>query len=297
VHDVTPPEVVTPELLRGWSLPDPEGSKQSRGQVVVIGGAATTPGGVALAGLATLRVGAGRVQLAVAESVAPALAATFPEAGVLPLPETDGGSVRGAPAAERLHEVVGSADAVLIGPGLDDAGQAADLLTALLPHLADDCGLVLDAYALGALSKTPAAAETLLSRTVPAVLTPNSHELSLLVHREDDQEDDPEDGDVHEAAQEYRCVITSRATIVSPDGRTWHVPQGHAGLATAGSGDVLAGLVVGLLGRGAEVEQAACWATYLHSTAGERLSSAVGGVGFLARELVDQVPPVLAELT
>ena len=85
--------------------------------------------------------------------------------------------------------------------------------------------------------------------------------------------------------------------MASPDGSTWHVPQGHAGLATAGSGDVLAGLVVGLLGRGAEVEQAACWATYLHSTAGERLSSAIGGVGFLARELVDQVPPVLAELT
>jgi NAD(P)H-hydrate repair Nnr-like enzyme with NAD(P)H-hydrate dehydratase domain len=60
---------------------------------------------------------------------------------------------------------------------------------------------------------------------------------------------------------------------------------------------VLAGLVVGLVGRGADAAQAACWATYLHSAAGERLASAVGGVGFLARELVDQVPRVLAELT
>jgi NAD(P)H-hydrate repair Nnr-like enzyme with NAD(P)H-hydrate dehydratase domain len=59
---------------------------------------------------------------------------------------------------------------------------------------------------------------------------------------------------------------------------------------------VLAGLVVGVRARGAEPEQAACWGTYLHSTAGERLASAVGGVGFLARELVDQIPPVLAEL-
>jgi hydroxyethylthiazole kinase-like uncharacterized protein yjeF len=291
VHGVTSPELVTPELLRAWPLPDPEGSKQSRGHVVVIGGAATTPGGVALAGLAGLRVGAGRVQLAVAESVAAALAAIFPEAGVLPLPEADGGTVRGKAAAERLHEVVCSADAVVIGPGLDDADEAADLLTALLPHVGNDSGLVLDAYALGALSQTDEATEALESRDVSAVLTPNSRELALLVKC-----DEPVDGDVLEAAQRYSSCVTSRATVASPDGRTWRVPQGHAGLATAGSGDVLAGLVGGLLARGAEVEQAGCWATYLHSTAGERLSSAVGGIGFLARELVDQVPPVLAEL-
>ena len=85
------------------------------------------------------------------------------------------------------------------------------------------------------------------------------------------------------------------STIAATNGRTWRIPR-HSGLATAGSGDVLAGLVVGVLARGSEVDQAACWATYLHATSGERLSSAIGGVGFLARELVDQVPPVLAEL-
>src|SRR4051794_21741411 len=102
---VSGPELVTPELLRGWPLPDPEGSKSSRGQVVVVGGAATTPGGVALAGLAALRVGAGRLQLALAGSVAAATAAAFPEAGVLPLPETTGGSVDGRSAATLLRDV------------------------------------------------------------------------------------------------------------------------------------------------------------------------------------------------
>jgi ADP-dependent NAD(P)H-hydrate dehydratase len=72
------PELVTPELLRDWPLPDPAGSKDSRGEVLVAGGAAGTPGGVALAGLASLRVGAGRIRLALASSVAPALAVTFP---------------------------------------------------------------------------------------------------------------------------------------------------------------------------------------------------------------------------
>ncbi|MCW2756632.1 MAG: NAD(P)H-hydrate dehydratase [Nocardioidaceae bacterium] len=84
--------------------------------------------------------------------------------------------------------------------------------------------------------------------------------------------------------------------IARPDGQCWRVPAGHPGLATAGSGDVLAGLLVGLLAREADVDQAACWGTYLHSTAGERLASSVGGIGFLARELTDHVPRVLAEL-
>jgi ADP-dependent NAD(P)H-hydrate dehydratase len=290
---VSAPDQVTPELLRGWPLPDPAGSKKSRGQVVVIGGAASTPGGVALAGLASLRVGAGRVQLAVATSVGPALAASFPEAGVLWLPQTQGGSVRGGAAAGLLRDTVSSTDAVLIGPGLDDADEAADLLEGLLPHVPEEVGLVLDAFALGALSQSDEVAGLVAGRDVPVLLTPNAQELGLLAGRDRG----PQDGDVVDVAKRYSCCVTSQTTVAAPDGRTWHIPQGHVGLATAGSGDVLAGLVVGLLGRGAEVEQAACWGTYLHATAGERLASAVGGVGFLARELVDQVPPVLAELT
>jgi ADP-dependent NAD(P)H-hydrate dehydratase len=286
------PEVVTPELLRAWRLPDPAGSKRSRGQVIVIGGAARTPGGVALAGLASLRVGAGHVQLAVAGSVAPSMTAAFPEAGVLSLPETGSGSIRGTAAADVLSEAVGDAGAVLIGPGLDDAAEAADLLVALLPRVSRDAGLVLDAYALGALSQSQGAADALAGRDQSAVLTPNSQELGLLAGN-----DEPGENDVPDVAERFHSCVTSLSTVASSSRRVWRIPQGHAGLATAGSGDVLAGLVVGVLARGADPDQAACWGTYLHSTAGERLSSAVGGIGFLARELVDQVPSVLAELS
>jgi ADP-dependent NAD(P)H-hydrate dehydratase len=283
------PQLVTPELLRGWALPDPQSSKQARGQVLVIGGAGRTPGAVALAGLAALRVGAGKVQLAVGASVAPALAATFPEAGVIGLAENATGTILGAEAAETCADAVGSADAVLIGPGLDDADEATALLEGLLPHVGDDVALALDAYALGVL---PGFRDALGGRSVPAVLTPNGEELGRLLDRDASAEPD----DVAEAADRYSSCITAKGTIAAPDGRTWRVPSGHPGLATAGSGDVLAGLVIGLLGRSADPAQAACWGTYLHSTAGERLASVVGGVGFLARELVDQVPPVLAEL-
>ena len=290
------PELVTPELLRGWPLPDPAGSKKARGQVVVVGGAARTPGGVALAGLAALRVGAGHVQLAVAASVAPALAAGFPEVGVIPLPQDDHGTVLGAAAAEACAEAVAGADAVLVGPGLDDAEEAEALLRGLLPHLAPETALALDAYALGVL---PGLRDLLTGRredggnAVPSpVLTPNSDELGRLLEREVEGEA----ADLLEAASSYGCVVGASGSVAAPDGRLWRVPSGHSGLATAGSGDVLAGLVVGLLARDTDPEQAACWGTYLHSTAGERLASSVGGLGFLARELVDQVPPVLGEL-
>jgi hydroxyethylthiazole kinase-like uncharacterized protein yjeF len=260
---------------------------------VVVGGAAATPGGVALAGTASLRVGAGHVQLAVAESVASALAAAFPEAGVRSLPETPQGSVDGARAADLLLDTVAAADAVLLGPGLDDVERTAELLQGLLPAIDRDAGLVLDAYALGALAQHDDIAALLGRRDRPAVLTPNAQELRILVGGDDG---DPSQDDVLEAAGRYRACVTSSSVIADHEGQVWRVPQGHPGLATAGSGDVLAGLVVGLLARGAQVTQAAAWATYLHATAGERLSSAIGGVGFLARELIDQVPPVLAEL-
>ena len=283
-------ELVTPELLRGWPLPDPASSKKARGQVVVIGGAARTPGGVALAGLAALRVGAGHVQLAVAASVAPALAASFPEAGVIPLPHSEKGTILGSAATTVCAEALEGADAVLVGPGLDDAEHAAALLEGLLPHIDEDTALVLDAYTLGVL---PDYRETLTRRSARSVLTPNAEELGRLLGRDCD----PEQQDVVEAAHRYSSCVTAQGMIADRDGRRWRVPSGHPGLATAGSGDVLAGLVVGLLARDVDPAQAACWGTYLHSMAGERLASSVGGLGFLARELVDQVPPVLAELS
>jgi ADP-dependent NAD(P)H-hydrate dehydratase len=284
------PELVTPELLREWPLPDAAGSKKARGQVVVIGGAGRTPGGVALAGLAALRAGAGHVQLAVAASVAPSLAATFPEAGVIGLREAEGGTILGSAAAETCAAAVAEADAVLIGPGLDDAEEASALLEGLFPQIGDDVALVLDAYALGVLTDFR---EHLAHRSILPVLTPNAEELGHLLGRDCA----PHHDDVAETAQRYSSCVTAQGMIAEPEGRSWRVPSGHPGLATAGSGDVLAGLVVGLLARNVEPAQASCWGTYLHSMAGERLASSIGGVGFLARELIDQVPPVLAELS
>src|SRR5436853_5381724 len=88
-------QVITPGLLREWALPDPAGGKESRGTVLVVGGSRFTPGAVLLAGEAALRAGAGRLQLGVTATTAPALSIAVPEAKVVSLPETDSGSVAG----------------------------------------------------------------------------------------------------------------------------------------------------------------------------------------------------------
>lgn len=262
-------EPITPTALRDWPLPQPAGAKGSRGRVVVAGGSPSTPGAAMLAGLAALRVGAGVLALVVAEPVTAAVAAAVPEASV---------SALGA-----LSEVSGGADAVLVGPGFDSADVAAEAVRTVVGR---DASLVLDAYALGALPGLD------LELPAGAVLTPNAAEAARLLER-DDAGDGPDAA--REIAARYGAVVSCANVIAAPDGRCWAVPTGHPGLGTSGSGDVLAGAVAGLLARGADAAQAACWGTYLHAAAGDRLAARVGRLGFLARELVDELPFVIVE--
>jgi ADP-dependent NAD(P)H-hydrate dehydratase len=281
------PRVITPQLLREWPLPVPEGDKASRGTVLVVGGARFTPGAVLLAGVAALRAGAGVLQLAVSESTAASLSIQVPEALVIGLPETRDGSVAGRPP-DRLADLVGSAAVVAVGPGLDNVDETQALLRYVLDTAGAETAVVLDAYALGALSRDP---DLLAGRTRPAVLTPNRTEAGYLLGRE------PSDdlaGAATAVAEHYGAVVSLRGHIAAPDGRRWREEGGDTGLGTSGSGDVLAGIVAGLLSRGADPPQAACWGAYAHAASGQRLAPRFGRVGFLARELLEEVPRALA---
>ena len=278
---------VTPSLLRDWALPAATDSKYSRGRVLVIGGAARTPGAAQLTGLAALRVGAGHLTLAVARSAAVALAVATPESGVTGLPENEGGSVLGEDL-RAIESDLGKADVVVVGPGLDDVEQAEILIENLMPLLNPEAWLVLDAYALPGLAELDPE-----RRPDRLALTPNPSEASALLGR--DLGDDV-DADVAELAERYSAVVSCQGVIAGTDGRTWRVSAGHGGLATSGSGDVLAGALAGILARGADGDQAACWATHVHAAAGDRLAAGVGSLGFLARELLDQLPRVMVEL-
>jgi len=281
-------EPITPAFLREWRLPAPGTSKYDRGQVLIVGGARKTPGAALLAGVSALRVGAGRLTIAVAETVAPALAVAMPESGVIGLPETESGAVRGD-APDRLGSEA-STDAVLVGAGLDDPDEAAALLTNLIPLLDDDVRVHLDALALGVLPGLPDVQKALAGRLL---LTPNQSEAERLLDREVRDLDD----DVAELAERYGAVVTCMNSIAAPDGSRWNSTSGFGGLATSGSGDVLAGTITGISARGATLAQAACWGTYLHAAAGDRLAARVGPLGFLARELTGELPGLLVELS
>ncbi|MEV0565052.1 NAD(P)H-hydrate dehydratase [Dactylosporangium sp. NPDC050588] len=282
------PRTITPGLLRDWPLPGTAkagtAGKEGRGTVLVIGGSRSTPGAVLLAGVASLRAGAGRLQLAVTEGTATALSIAVPEAAVVGLPETRSGSVAGD-VPKRLLDLAAEADAVAIGPGLDDIDETATLLGAVLDAVRPDAGVVLDAYALGALSHDP---RLLAGRRMRVVLTPNVTEAGYLLGRPGAAGDDLAAVAV-EVARRCSAVVTLYGTVAAPGGGIWTEESGDAGLGTSGSGDVLAGVVAGLLARGADPEQAACWGTWAHAVSGQRLAPHHGRTGFLARELLDEV--------
>ena len=267
--------VVTPALLHDWPLSRPDGDKHSRGTVLVVGGAAATPGAALLAGHAALRSGAGVLQFCCAPEVATALAVQMPEARVV--------------GWDDLEAHLDGVDAALVGPGLDDIDHARDVLRTVVTG-APEADLVIDAYALGALSHEP---DLLHGRDRWPVLTPNTTEGEVL-------NGTAKLGDLADAAAEsagrYRAVVSIRGHTATPEGDRWREEGGDVGLGTAGSGDVLAGLVAGLLARGAEPAQAACWAVHVHAAAGQRLAARFGRTGFLARELAHEAPLVLAAL-
>jgi NAD(P)H-hydrate repair Nnr-like enzyme with NAD(P)H-hydrate dehydratase domain len=211
----------------------------------------------------------------------------MPEAGVVGLAQTSGGSV----LAEGLESLADDLDVslVLVGPGLDDADQTARLIADLVPRLGPDCTLALDAYGLGALPSIRRDVEAVAGRLM---LTPNSTEARLLLEREPGEAAD----DIAEIARRYQAVVSGSGFVADPGGGLWRIGAGHSGLATAGSGDVLAGAIAGIASGGAELAQAACWGTYVHAAAGDRLAARIGRVGFLAREICAELPSVLAEL-
>ncbi len=287
------PTLVTPQVLRAWRLPEPTGGKESRGSILVIGGSTETVGAVLLAAEAALRSGAGKLQVVVPSKVAPHVSISLPEALVRGVPSTEEGAIR-ASSAELVLDLAQRASAVLIGPGMADVDETRGLVEGLLPHL--EGPVALDALGLAAVTSDPGCVHHLGGRIV---LTPNPTELAICLHRElDEVEADPAGAAMRLAEQTGAAVGLGGATswVAAPDGRLWEDETGGAGLGVSGSGDIRAGIVAGLLARGAEPAQAAVWAAYVHGRAGERLAARVGRLGFLARELPPEVPRVLAEV-
>lgn len=289
------PVAVTKALLRRMPLPKPDaqGDKETRGTVLVIGGSAKVPGAVLLAGVAALRAGAGKLQIASVSSATSALGVAVPESLVIALPESRTGELSGVRSPALLHRYVKQADAVLVGPGMSSDRAAHALLRPIVRGLSAATTLVLDAAAIFALRHDAKLLEPLDAR---AVLTPHAGEMATLLDVDiAEVAADPSES-VQEAAARFGAVVVLKGAeswIAEPRGALYRYTGGEVGLATSGSGDTLAGIIAGLAARGATPTTAAAWGVYLHGTAGRVLARRVGPVGFLARELLAEVPGVL----
>ncbi|MBI1684268.1 NAD(P)H-hydrate dehydratase [Caulobacter hibisci] len=275
-------ETLDAAWMRGHPLPDPgDTGKDGRGRVLVVGGQVELAGAAMLAGVAALRAGAGKLQVAVAEGAVAALSVALPEARVLALPQ-DGPE----PSPGRwthLAEQAGGCDALLVGPGMMD--DAAGLAAALLQVPRD---IVVDAGALRAMASAP--------RHPGRILTPNAGEMARLLGLDRSRvEADPLAAGRQAAERFGAAVVMKGATthVVLPDGRAGRYAGGGPGLGVSGSGDVLGGLIAGLLARGAGPFEAAAWGVFLHGEAGSRLASRIGKLGYLAREIADEAPSIL----
>ena len=284
-------KALTRAALKAFPLPPVvDGDKETKGRILVIAGSREVAGAALLTATAAMRAGAGKLRMITAESLAVATALAMPEAMVIGLEEArDGGFTRAA--VRRMGEQANRVDVVVAGPGMSQSRSCAKVAEALL---ASSANVVLDAALLHSLKH---ADEDRRGGNQPPVLLPHSGELaSLLDCGEDEVERDPL-GCGHRAAELYDANVLVKGVVshvVTPDGRTWTYRGGAPGLGVSGSGDTLAGIVGGLLARGADSLTALLWGVLLHGEAGETLARKVGPIGFLARQIPDEIPALLA---
>ena len=286
-------EILDRDLLRRFPLPEhPEdGDKEERGRLLVVAGSRELAGAALLAGTGGLRAGAGKLQIVTGASVAPTLSVAMPEARVVGCPETDEGCIA-AEAIQSLLEWAAEAQATLIGCGLQHGPPLDSMLDALLASRLET-PLVLDAAVLGSLAPRAGA---LSAWPGGAILLPHAREMARLLECGPEAVEADPLGSARRAAGTFRAVslIKGRYSyIVAPDGRAFRFTGGGVGLATSGSGDALAGIVGGLAARGADPLTAALWGVFLHGEAGRALAKRFGRIGFLARELLDEVPRLM----
>jgi ADP-dependent NAD(P)H-hydrate dehydratase len=269
-------------------IPD-DTDKNARGHVLVVGGSRRSAGALRLTGEAALRAGAGKVQLATLECLGAALGVAVPEAGVFALPEGAEGQLAGD-AGEQFERAIRPCDCMVLGPGMGDAEAAGGLLDTALAALAPEQSLVIDAAAIRA-SATRLVA--LAKARMPCVLTPHAGEMAGLIGEDKVAvRRDPRAAlDRALAATGKVVVLKGPTTLIGASGQeTLAFAGGGPGLATGGSGDVLAGIVAALLARGQDARSAAAWSVWLHGEAGRRLAEEQAPVGYLARELVPIIP-------
>jgi hydroxyethylthiazole kinase-like uncharacterized protein yjeF len=282
---------------------DPRSHKGTAGRVLIAGGSPGLTGAVALAARAATRSGAGYVQCAVPEGLHDLLEVKLTEEMTLPMPQGADRTLCPAAAGAILARAA-AVDALVVGSGLSRDAGAAELARRLVAE--SPCPVLLDADGLNAFERHAgllSAARAPHSPNAPPakarVLTPHLGEMSRLTGIAPAELETHRLDACREWAMKWGCVLVLKGAptvIAGPDGRATVNPTGNPGMATAGMGDVLTGIVAALLAQGLSPYDAARAAVYAHGLAGEHCASAIGPVGFCAGDVAEALPGVFAAL-
>jgi NAD(P)H-hydrate epimerase len=292
-----------------WIPPRPRHShKGTYGRVFMVAGSTGMTGAAALGCEAALRVGAGLVTLGIPKSLNPILEVKLSEVMTLPLPETAEGSLAFAAKSQILEFVERTSSILAVGPGLSQGPETVELIHSLIRE--NRTPVVIDADGLNALSQGEMTAESpratvkalLSSLTAPAVLTPHPGEMARLIgsnprELEQDrigiaQQFAPELSNTSE--QDITLVLKGAPTVIAgADGEVWLNSTGNPGMATAGMGDVLTGVIAGLIAQGVSSFNAAVLGVYLHGLAGDIVAQSLGMHGLMAGDVLNAIPKAI----
>lgn len=259
------------------------------GKLLLVAGSVGFTGAAALAARGALRTGAGLITVAVPNSVWPVLAAKLDEPMVVPEPDRDG--KLSLAAREDLLERLERADACLIGPGLGRSEELTELVSALLQHAR--CPVVLDADGINAMATHK---DRLREAACPLILTPHDGEFARLeAGTLPVQEEELRVRRAMALAQELDCVVLCKGhrTLITDGRLVYRNETGNPGMATGGSGDVLAGIIVSFLGQGLAPLEAAAAAAWLHGAAGDAAAQIWGEYGLTPTDMIDTASRLL----
>ena len=262
---------------------DPWGHKGTFGKILLLCGSRGFTGAAYLAAMGALRSGAGLTFLGVPESIYAIEAVKLSEPVVFPLPDEDGKLSR--EAIPEILERLPNMDAVLIGCGLGQSEGTFEVVKAVLQNA--ECPVVLDADGINLMA---AHKDILRGRQAPTVLTPHDGEFARLSPPEG-----PRQAQTMALARDLGAVILRKGyrTLITDGETCWENHTGNPGMATGGSGDVLSGIILSLLGQGLAPLEAAAAGAWLHGAAGDRAAERFGEYGMLPGDLVEELPRLL----
>lgn len=287
-------QLITPGALKPHLIARPATAhKGHTGHLLVLAGSPGKTGAAAMAATTALRAGAGLVTLGIPQSLNPILEAMVTETMTVGLPETADGALD-ASACPTVISLIEGKHCLAIGPGMGTADSTGRLLARVIE--ASPLPMVIDADGLNLIASQPS---MLSKRQAALVLTPHPGEMARLSGRSTADIQRDRIGHARAFAQQYRVhlVLKGAATVVArPDGTVFVNATGNPGMAAGGMGDVLTGLIAGLITQGIEVGAAANAGVYLHGLAADRLARVKAPVGYLATEVMASIPEAIVEL-